>query len=162
VSDLRSRLEAKARRTCTVPVQVEDPGPARARVLAAQRAYITAELEAAGDETKTAARDEAKAALEDAQAAEAACFVEVEFAALADDDMEAVVARYQRPDGEVDRRKATPVLAAACAVDEDLRNEAWWAEQLARPEWAQGEALDLYRRLLDLNWRTPPESLPKG
>lgn len=162
MSDLRARLEAKHRRTCTVPVQVDDPGPARARVEAARHAYVMAELAASQDDTKAAARDDAQAALAAAQEDEAACYVPVEFAALPDDDMEAIVARHQRPDGEIDRKAATPVLAAACAVDEDLRDEAWWAQQLATPAWAQGEALDLFRRLLDLNWRTPPESLPKG
>lgn len=140
MSDLKARLESKARRTCTVPVQVDDPGPARVRVEAANRAYLLAELAAAdADEVKTAARDAAAAELAAAQQAEAACYELIVFVALADDDMERVVAAHQRPDGELDRHRATPVLAAACALDEGLRDEAWWAAQLTR--WSQGEAL---------------------
>lgn len=162
---LRSQLEAKARRSCTVPVQVHDPGPARAAVeraeAAAQRADVISRL-SPDDTAKHKEKTSADRALTKARAALAGCYVQVEFAALPADEWEAIVAAHQRKDGEIDTAAALPVMAAACAADEDLRDEAWWTDQLARDVWSSGDRHDLYTRLLDLNWSQPPESVPKG
>jgi hypothetical protein len=163
-TSVRERLAAKARRTCTVPVQVSDPGPARAAHDDAQRRVLALTLAVAehgDDEQRAAALAEANTALDVARAALDEHFVHVEFQALADDEYEAIVARFSDDEGALDRRAATPLLAAACAVDESLRDPDWWAEQLARPEWSTGEALALHVELLNLNFRAPA-SLGKG
>ncbi len=163
-TSLRERLAAKARRTCTVPVQVSDPGPARAAHDAAQRRVLALTLSVAedrDDEEHAAALEKAQAALDVAQAELDEHFVMVEFQALADDEYEAIVARFSDEEGALDRHAATPLLAAACAVDESLRDADWWAEQLARPQWSTGEALALHVELLNLNFRAPA-SLGKG
>ncbi len=161
---LKARLESKAPRRGVSLVQVADPSPAQAALDVASTQLARAELAArAGDAAALAARDEAAAVRQAALADVAACFVEVEFVALPGEQMEALVDRFTtRSTGKLDVAAITPVLAARCAVDEELQDEAWWRDQLASPSWSQGDQDALRTDLLNLNWATPPDSLPKG
>jgi hypothetical protein len=47
-------------------------------------------------------------------------------------------------------------------VDEDLRDEKWWEQQLSRPEWTKGEKIAADRILLDLNLTAPAGAPGKG
>jgi len=170
---LRDRLAAKKRPSIVFPVQVEAPGPAyeeaQQALLAAGRLRLGAELleQQNPDEAATAqlaaattAEDEARTAL----AAEVASrHVDVEFRALEPLAMERLTAAHTAADGTTDEVGCCPALAAACAVDEDLRDVAWWTGQLyGRPAagdelepveatWALGEVNRLWAALLMLN-----------
>ncbi len=91
-----------------------------------------------------------------------------EFLAWDETDQDAALAwqsyesRRCREDGQLVPATSLPVLAAACAVDPDLQDEAWWAEQLNGDSWSLGERDGLYRELLDLNLSRPRPGTPKG
>lgn len=157
---LRDRLAAKQRRHVSVPVQVSDPTDDVQRVAAARALLLAAQADPArADELPDLERAEAQAA-----AALAAHVVVVKFAQLPDDDFEALVAAHTGNDG-INQVTLLPALAAACAVDEDLRDEAWWAEQLDPrvPTWGPGERDQLYYRLYtELHYLVPSEAVGKG
>lgn len=156
---LRDRLAAKRRRTLVVPVQVEDDTTQRADVETARRALFAATLGTDVDpEVKTAAQ----AAVDAAEAALAATREDVVFQALPPDDGERLWSEHTGEDGQVVPATILPVLAAACAVDPDLQDEAWWTEQIAGGSWSMGERDGLYRDLLDLNLSRPRPGTPKG
>jgi hypothetical protein len=54
-----------------------------------------------------------------------------------------------------------PLLAESC-VDPDLRDAQWWAQQLARPEWSEGDTNALQMALLRLNVDAADPQVPKG
>lgn len=164
MSDLRSRLEAKARRCAVLPVQVSDPGDAARRVaeLERQAVFVASGLVQRTDEQR--ALDEE--ALADARAQLAEHVVDVELQALAGDAFEQITSAFPGTDpgedGGMDWRAALPALLAASAVDEDLRDVDWWTEQLAADHWAHGERLKAWQTVLALNTRTPAPRLGKG
>lgn len=167
---LRERLAAKKRRTVTVPVQVSDPGPARVAYEQAERQFLLLQL------THDAGRDDgskdraalkrklasAKKARDTAKAGYLEHFEEVEFQAANAPDAERVLGEHLGSDGEWMESTALPPLAALCAVDEELRDEPWWTEQLASGSWSSGERGRLWMSLLGINTALPPENLPKG
>ncbi|WP_402465799.1 hypothetical protein [Isoptericola aurantiacus] len=158
---LKERLAAKARRTVTVPVQVSDPGPARAAYEKAEKDLLFAELAKSGQKgtakqvaTAKRTRDAASAELRDH-------FAEVEFAAGDPADVERILAAHTDDEGEwsID---ALPELAALCATDPELQDAPWWSDQVGPgTTWSLGERQDLWIRLLNLNTNLPPEQLPK-
>jgi len=155
---LRERLAAKQRRRVVVPVQVSDPGPAREALdLATRKAQF---LELAGTDPDGLAA--AQAAETAARAALAEHYENVEFQAIAPVDAEAIFAAHTNDAGETDDVAAAPELAAACAVDEELRDVDWWREQLTDGTWSLGERVSLYDQLVTLNMSAPRESVPKG
>lgn len=156
---LRNRLAAKRRRTLVVPVQVEDDTTQRADAEKARRALLAAAL---GDGTTPEVKQAAQDAVDAAEAALAATREDIVFQALDPDDAERITSEHTGEDGRIVESTILPVLAAACAVDPDLQDESWWAEQLNGGSWALGERDGLYRDLLDLNLSRPRPGTPKG
>lgn len=164
---LRDQLAAKARRRASYPVQVGDPGQAGERVGAARVALAAISANSGADPSEVeAARQE----VADAEQALAATVVQVEFQAISPDDFEALVVAHtleDAGDGEpgINRQTMLPALAAACAVDEDLRDEAWWAEQFDpdTTTWTKGEKDSLWALLFThLHYTVPRGVLGKG
>lgn len=166
---LKERLAAKKRRTVTVPVQVSDPGPARVAYEQADRQCTLLQLAhdaGADDGSKDRAAlkrklTSAKKARDTAKAAYLEHFEEVDFQAADPADTERVLGQHLDKDGDWQESTATAPLAALCAVDEELRDEQWWIEQLASGSWSTGERGRLWTALLGINVTMPPESLPK-
>ncbi|SDG20945.1 hypothetical protein SAMN04487781_4015 [Cellulosimicrobium cellulans] len=156
---LRDRLAAKRRRTTTIPIQVEDDTVQRADVETARRALFAATI---GDGSTPEVKAAAQEAVDAAEAALAATREDVVFQALSPDDAERIWSEHTGEDGQLVPATSLPVLAAACAVDPDLQDEAWWAAQLNGDSWSLGERDGLYRELLDLNLSRPRPGTPKG
>lgn len=155
---LREQLAAKRTRHVIVPVQVSDPGPARSRVSELEKRLTIRQLGKRPEEEIL----EAETELAEARAELAKHFVDVEFRAIPPADFEALQDAHTTDDGTPDPLTFPPVLAAACAVDEDLRDEEFWVEQLSSGAWAWGERHALFEALLNLNLEAPPSHVPKG
>ena len=160
-SSLRTRLESKRRRRVVFPVQITDPSEALEELAAARRRLTLLEFtdRPEDDDEMVAAR----AAVDEAQAAHDEHYAHVEFQSIPSADLEALMAAHRKPDNpeETDYEAIAAPLAAASAIDEDLRDEAWWAEQLARHEWTLGEKGKLASALIDINYRSPDPAVPK-
>lgn len=157
---IRDQLAGKARRRVVIPVQVSDPTEDDRRAAEARGERALAAATPGIDPDALAALDER---VHQTTVALAAHFVDVAFVALHPRKFEALIAAHTTDKGDVDRDALRPALAAACAEDEDLRDEAWWAAQLASGNWSTGERDDLYRRLFtELNYSVPSGSIPKG
>lgn len=155
---LREQLAAKTRRTVVVPVLVSDPGEDVRRLEEARAGYLAAAVRGRDVE-------DAKASLDAAAEAVQAHYADAVFQALDPDDFEAVAAAYPSTDGQdggLDWKAALPVLAAACAVDETVRDKDWWATQLDSGVWSHGEKLALWSALLHINYATLDPRVPKG
>lgn len=159
MSSIRERLAAKKRRRMVFPVQISDPGGSVERLERARKTVTLLELSGVDedDERMVAADAEVAAAL----AEHDAHFEFLQFHALNADDMEALAANYRDDEGELDTKALTVPLAAACAVDPELQDEAYWAELLASDEWSHAERTQLYTGLLGLNWSAPGALVPK-
>lgn len=169
---LRDLIEAKQRRTATWPLLVGNPSAAAAAVETARKALAVHEAGVEGKKAQskkpTAAdrkrgeqlRDALKAAVEDYLA----LTVEVELQALPDDEWESLFGPLE-PDesGDLDITSIlAPLLGASC-TDPELQDADWWAAQLARPEWTDGDKATLSRTLLELNVYAPQfAALGKG
>lgn len=157
---LRDQLDRKARRRVVVPVQVSDPAQDDRRAADARRQLALARVTPGMDPDALA---ELERLVEETTTALAAHFVDVAFVALRGDDFEALIAAHTGDDGDLDRDRMRPALAAACAEDESLRDPDWWAEQFASDEWSAGERDNLYNRLFtELNYSVPSGGIPKG
>ncbi|MGN8245235.1 hypothetical protein ACTHAM_002354 [Cellulomonas soli] len=155
---LRDRLAAKARRRVSFPVQVSDPTADQERAAGARTQLAVGQATGITSESIEALREAVTAA----DAAVEAHFVDVEFEALAPDLFEELLAA-NAPGGDVDQPAMRIALAAACAVDEELRDEQWWAEQFASGAWSPGELADLYYRLFTvLHYTVPAGGVSKG
>ncbi len=154
---LRDRLAAKQRRRAVVPIQVSDPGPDYAKF---QGALVALRVAQQREDNQPGEVEGLKATAEAAEAAVNGHFAEVELEALPGPEWEAAMARWS---GEkVDWAVAlAPLLAESC-VDEELRDEQWWAERIADPAWSEGD-LDVLRiALLRLNVHAADPIVPKG
>ncbi|RBY82682.1 hypothetical protein [Blastococcus sp. TF02A-26] len=167
---LRARIEGKARRTATFPLQVGNVAAAAAAVAVCQAA-LDRHLNTATDpaeSTEETLRFEERSAelrreLAQAQQAEADTVVLIELQSLDDDVFDAVLGDAPRDDdGDVDLTGVRAALLAASCIDEELQAESWWAEQLARPEYSKGDLLALNNALLALNLNTPDGRQGKG
>lgn len=164
MSDLRARLAAKAVRRVVVPIAVADPTEQEAALQAAHT-----RLALLGAEPSEEAAAKAQADLDAARAAYDECFADVVFHALGADEYEALLEHYAIDDPDLDPERddtvrwddLLPDLLAASAEDDGLRDPDWWAEQLAKPEWSQGDKLDLRSRLVRINMEVPAKA-PKG
>lgn len=164
---LRERLEAKAARTATLPLQVGDVAGAAAEVATIREALgvhlrlIKSRVDEGGEETEAdrLRADALREQLDAARAREAECVVLVELRALPDELWDEILDRVPSDDDGIDLSELRPALLAASAVDPDLQDEMWWAEQLARPEWSKGDLLAINTALLGLNLNQPTGSL---
>lgn len=105
---------------------------------------------------------EAETDLEAARAELAEHYVEIQFQALLPRDLEELQDAHTGPDGEEDTETFVPALAAACVVDEDLKDPAWWAGQRDSGGWGWGEWQELHNTLVALNYEASRPHLPKG
>jgi hypothetical protein len=90
--------------------------------------------------------------------------VEIELQSLPDDQWEAAIAELGDEDREnFNLSSILAVLTAASCTDPELQDTEWWAAQLARPEWTDGDKSSLASTLLNLNVFAPRfEALGKG
>lgn len=114
-----------------------------------------------------------------AKAAVADCYTDVEFEACHPRKFEELQTDFTAADGGIDPAKLDahlPALIVACVVEDDLRDEEFWLEQLVGEEteeldehgepkrtggsWAYGEKINLANRLLNLNLSAPDERIP--
>ncbi|WP_182112887.1 hypothetical protein [Actinotalea sp. JY-7876] len=159
MSSIRDRLAAKARRRVVIPVLVSDPTEDRRRAAVADAEFLAAQARPARAGDLPALQEAAAAA----RAAVAQHFEDVAFRALRPDDLEALIAEHSKGE-EPDRDALRAALAAECAEDEALRDEAWWREQLdpKTTSWSSGERDQLYFELLTgLHYTVPAAALPK-
>lgn len=156
---LRERLETKARRRAAIQVPVEDTDQAQKLLDVARMQHLAAMVSNRPNDDSTPA-DVAAAAkvveqtaqeVERAEAALEAMYAEVVLWAMDPGDFEALVDAHTTSNGDIDRPAFLPPALAASAEDEDLRDEQWWAEQLARPSWTDGERALLFRTIHALN-----------
>lgn len=154
MTSLRERIEAKARRTAKLPILLGDVTAATAAVTEALRQLQNhqAAKPEGPDEAYEAEDKRLRDAVEQAVREQQELVVYVDLQALPADEWEAVFGPIE-PDenGEISLDEVRAALLAASCVDEDLRDEAWWEEQLARPEWSKGDKLAINNTLLDLN-----------
>jgi hypothetical protein len=172
VTSLRERIEAKTRRTTTVPVLVGNAAAAEAEV-ATFRAVLDTHLQVLVQRRQTddkpgPADDEQTAKLRkqlsDAQRRLEATIVQVELQSLPPDEWDALCDSLpEDPEsGGYDIADIRAEIMAACCVDEDLRDAAWWEEQFSRPEWSKGELLAVNMALINLNLSSPSGVAGKG
>lgn len=177
---LRSLIEAKARRSATIPIIVGDVAAAVAEVnmrRSALAAYLSARpAPADGDGQQPAGAEPAtgeqpvdereqqlRAERDEAIAARNACAVYVKVQALPGDEWDAALDGLPDDDaGGPDIGRIRAALMAACCVDPDLQDEAWWADQFARPHWSKGELTAVNMALLQLNYAAPTADAGKG
>lgn len=168
---LRARIEAKARRTATFPLQVGDVAAAAAAVQT-HRAALDAHLTVLRQRTETGTpagdadherTEQLRRQLTAAKQAEAGTVVLIELQSIPDTEFDHILgAADVDEDGDVDLDDYRAVLLAACCVDPELRDEAWWETQLARPEYSKGDKLAINNALLALNMNVPDGRQGKG
>jgi hypothetical protein len=170
---LRERIEAKRRKTATLPLAVGDAAAAAAEVAtfqAALDAHLAASPEraAAGGGEDQAASDleqtgRLSAQLAEARARAADTVALVELVALPSDQWEAIASTAKRDDdGDIELEDVLGELLAASCTDESLQDAAWWTEQLHRPEYTRGDRLAVVNVLIGLNLHTPTGAQGKG
>jgi hypothetical protein len=169
---LKDLIAAKQRRTARLPILVGDPRAAAVEVETFRTALRIHQEQAKGradaghqpDEADRAEEERLRQALKDANDRAAATVVEVEVQALPADEWDAIFGPIE-PDenGELDITDLHAALLAASCVDPDLRDEAWWKEQLARDDiWSKGDRMTITNVLLQLNVYGPPGIPGKG
>jgi hypothetical protein len=163
VTSLRERIEAKARRTVSLPILVDETDTATAAVTEALRQLQSHQRTKPDepDEAYTAEEQRLRDAVQDAVQAQSDLVVHVKLQALPADEWEAVFGGVE-PDenGELALDEFRAALLAACCVDEDLRDEHWWEQRLTT--WTKGEKIAADRILLDLNLTAPAGAPGKG
>lgn len=168
---LRDLIEAKARRTEVLPISVGDTSAAAAAVTIARAALETYEQQLAarresGEEEVDAQakqiEEHLQAELVDAVGRQAATVALVELQSLDDDVWDAIMDDIEDDGDGPDLSSVRAALVAASCVDEDLRDESWWAEQFARPAWSKGDLIAVNNTLLRLNLGTPSATAGKG
>lgn len=168
---LRALIEAKQRRTATWPLLVGNPSAAAAEVetfrkaLAAHQALLTQKKQDGGKPTKAenAREEQLRADLQASLERATATVVHVELQSLPDDEWEALFGELEPDDqGDIDLTEIlAPLLGASC-TDPELQDAGWWAEQLKRPEWTDGDKAAVSRTLVELNVFAPSGALGKG
>jgi hypothetical protein len=161
---LRSRLEEKTRRRLIVPILVSDPSEDQAQMQTLHAAFQAA----TGAQNAEAAKGYG-AELEKVAARVRSHWADVELQAMPRDEWRAATSAWQTVETTEDGPQVVtdwalalaPLLAESC-VDEDLRDANWWAGQLARPEWSEGDTNALQLALLRLNVDAADPQVPKG
>lgn len=163
MTSLRERIEAKARRTVSLPILVDETETATAAVTETLR-QLQNHQRTAPDEPDEAFRAEEQRlrdAVQDAVKAQQDLVVHVKLRALPADEWEAVFGAVELDEnGEADLDECRAAVLAACCVDEDLRDEQWWEQRLST--WTKGEKIAADFILLDLNLGAPARSPGKG
>lgn len=150
---IRDQLAAKAVRRCEVPVVVSDAsadyeilqGAVTAHAMARDRGEDTTELAAKVDEAQEAVRSH---------------WVRIELHALPKADWNSIATAHHTDDG-LDWPKALPLLLAESCADEDLRDADYWAIELAKDCWSQGDVAALQYAVYTLNVEAA-DPVPKG
>ena len=90
--------------------------------------------------------------------------VDIELQSLPDDEWEAAIAQLDEDARDsYDLTAVHAVLLAASCTDPELQDADWWAEQLSKPTWTDGDRSALSSALLNLNVMAPRfEALGKG
>lgn len=168
---LRALIEGKQRRTAKLPILIGNPSVAAAAVEKARRALVlheeTLARKPSGKKPTAAERKKTEQLREDLKAVVsdfAAMTVEVELQSLPEDEWEALFATVEPgEDGDYDLTSIhAPLLAASC-TDPELQDAEWWAGELKKPTWTDGDKGLITRILLELNIYGPRfEALGKG
>lgn len=153
----RERLSAKGRRHLDHPVVIDDPKVPAAEVAQQEQLLLAARIQ--GDPAEI---ERVEADLAAAKAALEACYEWVGFDALDPTDYEDLISAFVEEDGRLDEEGVLPALAAACAVDQDLRDVEYWTTELASGRWNAGEVRHLFAELTALNQAVPAARLGKG
>lgn len=159
------RLDAKQeRQRAQVPILVGDLRAAQQAVIVARGAVAAHEQRVKGK--KSTAADKKKAAeltkrVDEAVKVSDETVVMVDVQAMHPVDHERLVSAHTSPTGDPDLQSLLPPLMAYSCVDEEMQDEARWAELLARPCWTAGEIDELRMRVLGLN-QISPGGLGKG
>lgn len=159
---LRDLIEGKQRRTAKVPILIGNPSVAAAEVttfrvaLAAHLAEVDGRKPKKPTKADTDREKQLRANLAEAEQRQAAMLVEVEVQSLPDDEWETALATL--PEEDRDSYELNGILAAllaASCTDPELQDADWWAAQLKRPEWTDGDKSTISRTLLELNVLMP-------
>lgn len=161
---LRQRLEEKQRRRLVVPIRVSDPSADQAAAETLQAAFSVAA--AAGDE---ATAENLRAQLAEVADRIRAHWADVELEAMPRDQWREVTSAWQTVENTGDGPQVVtdwaealaPLLAESC-TDPELKDAEWWAVQLNRPEWSEGDTNALQMALLRLNVDAVDPQVPKG
>lgn len=161
---LRSRLEEKTRRRLTVPILVSDPSEDQASL---QTLYAAFQAATGAQDAEAAKKHEAE--LEEVAARVRSHWADVELQAMPRDEWRAACATWQTVETTEDgpqvvtdwTQALAPLLAESC-VDPDVRDVDFWTQQLARPEWTEGDTNALRGALLRLNVDAADPQVPKG
>jgi hypothetical protein len=86
----------------------------------------------------------------------------IELQALDDAEWDAILDGLPEGEEGVDLSAVRAALLAASCTDPELRDEDWWAAQLAKPEYSKGDLLAINNVLLGLNLNVPDGRLGKG
>jgi hypothetical protein len=177
VTSLREQIEAKQRRTSRLSILVGDAEAAQVEVqtfraaLQVHQEQIKGKSDAArakGEtyeptEEETAQQERLRADLADAVSRANGTVAVVELQALEPDDWDALFGPVEPgEDGDYDLADIHAAALAASCTDPDLRDEAWWKEQLSRPIWSKGDRAAISAKLLELNVYGPPAAPGKG
>lgn len=166
MTSLRALIEGKQRRKTNLYIQVGDPVAAASEVetfRAALRVHQEALKGREATEEDAAREENLRGQLQAALDRQAAVNVAVELQSLPDDEWDAMFGDLE-PDaqGELDLTAIqAPLLAASC-IDPELQDAGWWAEQLKRPEWTDGDRGAISQKLLELNCYAPSGAPGKG
>lgn len=159
MSDLRDRLAGKARRRITVSVALSDATEAVGRATKIERELLFATAGNGTADTKA----EIEARLDAVREEIRGHYADIEFVACQPGDFEALQTDFTGTDGGIDAEKLSanlPAIAAACAAEEDLRDEDFWRTQFESGAWTYGERASLANRLIALNMAAPDERIP--
>ncbi|NUR28507.1 MAG: hypothetical protein HOV76_32395 [Hamadaea sp.] len=161
---LRDQIEAKQRRTAKVPILIGNPSAAAAEVttfqvaLAAHLSEMDGKRRAGRKATKADQEREKKlrADLEEAVQRQSAQVVDVEVQSLPEDEWEAALASLSEEARDAyELNDILAALLAASCTDPELQDADWWAEQLKKPTWTDGDKSAISRTMLELNVLVP-------
>lgn len=172
MASLRNRIEAKARRTATFPLQVGDTAAAAAEVAVCRAALelyqeqVKGRIDAHGGPQTDEEQKRTlvlRGQLKEARDREAETVALVEIQALPDDEWDAILGEAPEDEaGDIDLNDVRALLLAASCTDPELQDATWWEQQLARPEYSKGDKLAITNTLLRLNLNTPDGRQGKG
>lgn len=161
---LRDQLAGKVRRRVSVPILVSDFTGDMQELNGAVVA-----LEAArGRQAPEEEMEPLRSLVEELSEKVRSHWAPLELQALHAAEWEIAASNWQtieiNDDGPVsvmDWTVALPPLLAESCVDPDLRDAEWWAEQLAKPHWSEGDLDALRAAILTLNIDAAGAQAPK-
>lgn len=161
---LRQRLEEKQRRRLVVPIRVSDPSADQAAAETLQAALSVA-MAAEDKGTIEGLQGQLQAVADRIRAH----WADVELEAMPRDQWREATSAWQTVETTEDGPQVVtnwaealaPLLAESC-TDPELKDSEWWAAQLDRPEWSEGDTNALQIALLQLNVDAVDPQVPKG